>query len=133
MKQGILFVTLATALFISFSPLASWAAAPEQQGVTPNESQQKKHYEKNMQERLGKLGKQLDELKAKAAAMTAKAQKDINQDLAKAEERREAASRKLEKIRKESTATWKKFSADLDKAAEDFEKAYEKAKERFKE
>jgi gas vesicle protein len=85
-----------------------------------------------MQERLGKLGKQLDELKAKAAAMTAEAQKDINQDLAKADERRAAASRKLEKIRKESGTTWEKFSTELDQAADDFENAYKKAKERFK-
>jgi len=132
MKQRMFLLTLATALFISFSPSASWAAAPEQQAATPNESQEKKHYEKNMQERLGKLGKQLDELKAKAAAMTESARKDINQDLAKAEEGREAASQKLEKIRKESVATWGKFSTELDQAADDFENAYKKAKERFK-
>jgi len=132
MKQRMFLLIMATALFISFSPLASWGAASEQQAATPNESQQKKHYEKNMQERLGKLGKQLDELKAKAAAMTAEAQKDINQDLAKADERREAASRKLEKIRKESVTTWEKFSTELDQAADDFENAYKKAKERFK-
>jgi molecular chaperone GrpE (heat shock protein) len=117
---------------MSFNPLTPWAAATEQ-AATPNESQEKKHYEKNMQERLGKLGKQLDELKAKAAAMTEQARKDINQDLAKAEEKREAASRKLEKMRKESVARWKKFSADLDNAADDFENAFKKAKDRFKE
>jgi DNA anti-recombination protein RmuC len=132
MKQRMFLLIMATALFISFSPLVSWGAASEQQAATPNESQQKKHYEKNMQERLGKLGKQLDELKAKAAAMTAEAQKDINQDLAKADERRAAASRKLEKIRKESGTTWEKFSTELDQAADDFENAYKKAKERFK-
>ena len=133
MKQRMLLLTLATALFISFSPLVSWGAASEQQAATPNESQQKKHYEKNMQERLGKLGKQLDELKAKAAAMTEQARKDINRDLAAVEKKRESASRKLEATRKESAATWKKFSADLDQAADDFENAYKKAKERFKE
>jgi flagellar hook-basal body complex protein FliE len=133
MKQRMLLLTLATALFISFSPSATWAAAPEQQAATPNESQEKKHYEKSMQERLGKLGKQLDELKAKAAAMTEQARKDINQDLAAVEKKRESASRKLEATRKESAATWKKFSAELDQAADDFENAYKKAKERFKE
>jgi flagellar hook-basal body complex protein FliE len=133
MKQRILLLTLATMLFISLSPLASWGAAPEQQAATQDESQQKKHYEKNMQERLGKLGKQVDELKAKAAAMTEQARKDIKQDLAEVEKKRESASRKLETMRKESATAWEKFSAELDKAADDFENAFKKAKERFKE
>jgi F0F1-type ATP synthase membrane subunit b/b' len=133
MKQRILVLTLAIVFFVWFSPWASWGAAPEQRAATQDDSQQKRHYEKNMQERLGKLGKELDELKTKAAAMTEQARKNINQDLAEVEKKKETASRKLEKMRKESTATWKKFSADLDKAADDFEKAYEKAKERFKE
>jgi Skp family chaperone for outer membrane proteins len=133
MKQRTLLLALAAVLFVSFGHSATWAVAPEPQAATQDESQQKRHYEKNMEERLRKLGKELDELKAKTAAMKEQARKDINQDLANAEKRRDAASRKLEEIQKESVARWKKFSADLDKATDDFEKAYQKAKERFKE
>lgn len=133
MQRRTILLTLTTLFFISFSPLPSLMAAAEQQAATPNESQQKRQYEKAMEERLRKLGKQLDELKAKAAGMTEEARKDFNQYLVEAKKEQKSASRKLKEMRKESGTEWKKFSTELDKAAADLEKAYEKTKARFKE
>ena len=76
MKQ-FMFLMAAMLLFAA-GPLRSHAAEKEHQTTAPEASQQKEQYEKNMEERLKKLGRQLDELKAKAAAMTEQARKDLN-------------------------------------------------------
>ncbi|MGE5172394.1 MAG: hypothetical protein ACM3MD_01040 [Betaproteobacteria bacterium] len=131
MKQFTFF--LAAILIIATYPLRSYAAEREHPTAAPDTSQQKEQYEKNMEERLKKLGRQLDELKAKAAYMTEQARKDINSYMAEAEKKQKAASRKLDEIRKESVKKWKKFTAEMDAAMDDFERAYEKAKSRFKE
>lgn len=124
---------LTALLFISISPLLTYAVEKQQQATTPATSQHREQYEKTMEERLGKLGKQLDELRAKAAAMTEQARKDLDRQLAEAEKKQKAASRKLEEIRKTSEKEWKKFTAEMNEAADELEKAYEKAKSGFKE
>ncbi len=131
MKQFTFF--LAAMFLIAAGPLQSYAAEKEHQPAAPQTSRQKEQYEKSMEERLKKLGRQLDELRAKAAAMTEQARKDVNSYLAEAEKKQKAASRKLDKLRKESVKKWKKFTSEMDAAMDDFERAYEKAKSRFKE
>ena len=124
---------LTALLFIGISPLLAYAVEKQQQASTPAASQHREQYEKTMEERLGKLGKQLDELRAKAAAMTEQARKDVDRQLAEAEKKQKAASRKLEEIRKKTEKEWKEFTTDMNEAADELEKAYEKAKSGFKE
>jgi biopolymer transport protein ExbB/TolQ len=125
---------LLTVLFlIVISPVLSSAAETAQQSKTADPAQQKEEYEKSMEERLRILGKQLDELKAKAAARTEEARKDLNRYIKDADKKEEAASRKLEETRKASVKMWKKFVSDMDAAADDFETAYKRAEQRFKE
>ncbi|HUL00907.1 MAG TPA: hypothetical protein VLX29_08640 [Nitrospirota bacterium] len=130
MQKRMLLIVL-TMLFISSNPLSSLVAATGQQTSTQDELQQKKQYEHTMEERLGKLGRQLDELKAKAAVKTEEARKEMKKYLVEAEKKQKKASRELEKLRKASVAGWKKISAKMDKAADEFEDAYEKAKSRM--
>lgn len=126
---------LTTLFFITISPLLSYGIEmqQQQQATTPATSQHKDQYEKTMEERLRKLGKQLDELKSKAAAMTKQARKELNHQLAEAEIKQKTASRKLKEIRKKSEKEWKKFTTAMNEAADDLEKAYERAKSHFKE
>ncbi len=131
MKQFMFF--FAVMLLFVAGPLWSHAAEKEHQPAAPEASQQKDQYEKNMEERLKKFGRQLDELQAKAAAMTEQARKDLNSYLSEAEKKQKAATRKLDEIRKASVKKWKKFTSEMDAAMDDFERAYEKAKSRFKE
>jgi F0F1-type ATP synthase membrane subunit b/b' len=131
MKRTLYIITIL--LFTALSPFLSFAAEKDKATAAPEISQQREHYEKTMEERLAKLGKQLDELKAKAATMTDGARKEIKQQLAEAEKKQKAASRKLEAMRKKSAAQWKKFSTEMDEAWGEFVKAYEKAKAHFKE
>jgi hypothetical protein len=114
------------ALLLLASPLSLFAAAevPTQKAA---ETGDKEQYEKSMQERLGKLGAKLDELKKKADADSARAEKQLKAHLAEAEKKRQIAAKKLEELGQASRDSWKKFSAEMDKAAKEFERAYEQA------
>jgi TolA-binding protein len=108
------------------------AAGDAKGSASVEASQQKKQYEKGMEERLKKLGRELDELNARAATMTEQAKTDINRGIAEARAKQKAASAKLEEMRKRSEKKWKKFMSETDAAMDEFEKAYERAKAHFK-
>jgi Skp family chaperone for outer membrane proteins len=129
MKPTILILTMT--LLIVAGPLTSYSAENER-AASAQLSQEKEKYERTMEERLSKLGKELDEMKTRASAMSEQARKDMKRYLADAERKQKAASRKLQEIRKESGEKWKKFVDEMDAAADDFAKAYERAKSHFK-
>lgn len=127
MNRAILFA--AALLLVNGTTGSNLAVAQERQATAPAASQQKEQYEKGMEERLGRLGKELDELKTKADV---KARDEMSQLLKEAEKKQDAASRKLEEMRRASEEKWRKFSSDMNKAADDFEQAFDRAKSRFK-
>jgi hypothetical protein len=124
---------IAVALLLAAAPWRVYAAGEAKGATSPEAAQQKEQYEKGMEERLKKLGRELDELNAKAAAMTEQAKEDINRGIAEARTKQKAASAKLEEMRKKSVKKWKKFVSETDAAMDEFEKAYERAKAHFKE
>jgi len=122
------------AALLNTAVMHSLSAAQEgQQATSPDTPQQKEQFEKSIEERLRTLGKQLDELKAKAATMTDQVKKDMKEDLNAAEKKRKIASQKMAQMRKETERKWNKFSKEMNEATNDFERAYEKAKSHFKE
>jgi predicted metal-dependent phosphoesterase TrpH len=124
---------IAVLLLLAAAPWRAYAEGEAQSTALPETAQQKEQYEKSMEERLKKLGRGLDELNAKAAAMTAQAKRDMNQRIAEAKTKQKAASAKLEEMRKKSENKWKKFASETDAAMDEFEKAFERAKAHFKE
>ncbi len=122
-----------TALLLCLAWSPSAARAADAGGEAPETAQQKAEYEKGMQEKLEKLGKKLDELKARAATGTEAARKEMKELLAEASKKQERALGKLEEMRKTSEKKWKTFRTEVNGAWGDFEKAYERAKSRFKE
>ena len=122
---------LMTLLFATISPLMSYGVE-KQQAAAPATSENRKQYENSMEERLKRIGKQLDELQVETGRMAEQANKEMNKQLKEANKKGEAASRELEELRKKSNEEWKKFTDGMNKAADDFEKAYENAKSRFK-
>lgn len=122
---------LTALLVILVNPLSLIAAEKEQITTAPQTAQEREQYENGMQERLGKLGKQLDELKARAASKSEQAGEKMKGYLSEADKKQKAAALKLEEMKHASKDKWGKFSSELDKAAKDFEHAYEKAKSRF--
>jgi hypothetical protein len=123
---------IAGVLLLAVAPWRSYAAGEPAGAASPEPAQQKEQYEKSMQERLKKLGKELDELNARAAAMTEQAKTDVNRGIAEAKAKQKDASEKLEEMQKKSVKTWKKFVSETDSAMDEFEKAFERAKTDFK-
>ncbi len=127
-------IVLATVLLV-LSALLPLASMPAEQISDPakQEEQKKEQYEKSMEERFRKLGKSLDELKARAAVTAEQARKDMDRHLADAEKKRKIAAGKLEEMRAEGKKKWSTFTRELNSAMDEFEKAYERAKAHFKE
>ena len=130
--KRLIFPLIAVTFVLFMTPLRP-VAAEKPQATSSETAQQKDQYRKSMEERLAKIGKDLDELKAKAEAMTDKSRKELDRYLADAEKKRKAAAQKLDKMETESAQKWKKFTREMDAAANDFEKAFERAKSHFKE
>jgi archaellum component FlaC len=130
MKMINLFIALM--LLLTAVSLSALAAEQTPGTKTPASVQQKEHYEKSMEERLRKIGKELDELKTKAADMTEEARKEMNQNIEEVEMKQKLASRKLEEMRKESQKEWKKVADEMNAAMNELEAAYEKTKSHMK-
>ncbi len=124
---------IAVLVLLAAAPWGAYGTGEAKGATSPKSAQQKEQYEKGMEERLKKLGRELDELSAKAAAMTEQARIDLNRRIAEARAKQKAASAKLEEMRKKSEKKWKKFISETDAAMDEFEKAYERAKAHFKE
>jgi hypothetical protein len=105
------FLSLAMLFLISSSPLPAFSVEQERPATAPTAMQKREQFEKSMEECLGRLGQQLDELKAKAAEKKAQARVEMKQFLSEAEKKQGAASRKLEEMRKASKNKWQKFSS----------------------
>lgn len=130
MKRINLFIALM--LLLTAVPLSALAAEQTPGTKAPEPVQQKEQYEKSMEERLRIIGKELDELKTKAADMTEEARKEVNQQIEEVEMKQKLASRKLEEIRKESQKEWKKVAGEMNAAMNELEAAYEKMKSHMK-
>jgi DNA anti-recombination protein RmuC len=130
MKEARLFIALM--LLLAAAPLSALTTEKTPGTKAPETAQQKKQYEKSMEERLRKIGRELDELKGKAANMTEEARKEMNRYLEDAEKKQKAASRKLEEMRRESQKKWKEFTDEMDAAMDELDKAYAKAKAHLK-
>ena len=125
MKRIMLSLTML--LVILAGSLSLPVAGEEQQTGRSKAAQEKEEYERSMKERLGKLGERLDELKKKADAEKEHVEVKMKENLAEAEKKRQVAVRKLEELRRESKDSWEKFSIEAEKAAKDFEQAFDRA------
>lgn len=134
MRSTPVFLALILTLFISgMNAAAAGAEEKSSMPATAVEPEQKQKYEKTMQERLRNVGKQLDELKAKAGTKADKAREEINQYFSEADKKGEAAANELQSLRKATNEKWEQVKPTLNKAVDDFEKAIEKAKAKLRE
>ena len=124
---------LATSILVVVGPSTSRATDESRQATASVSSRDREQYERSMEERLRKLGRELDELRAKVAAAAERTGKEAKEQLAEAEQKEKAASRQLEKLRKESAKGWKKLSTEVNESVADLERACQKVKSHFKE
>jgi len=121
MKRILLSLTLL--LFILAGPLSLPVDGEEPPAGRAKPTFDREAYEKSMQELLGKLGVQLDELKKKAEAGTEQAETKMKAELAEIEKARQEAVRKFEELEHASKDSWEKFSAEAEKGVKDLERA----------
>ena len=119
-------ILIALALLLSVWP-AALQAAQEQQAGTTESARDREQFEQSMKERLGKLGARLDELKKDADARSTQVERNLKGHLADAEQKRHAAEQKLKELGTASRDSWRKFSAEMERAAKDFEQSFERA------
>lgn len=108
MKRISLFIALM--LLLSSVPLSALAAEQTSGTKTREPVKQKEQYEKSMEERLRKIGKELDKLRTNTADMNEEAREETNQHIEEVEMKQKLASGKLEEMRMESQKEWKKVA-----------------------
>ncbi len=128
MKISFLCICLISILSLpAFSPAADAGATAANHGSAQNDQ-----YERSMEERFRKLGKNLDELQAQARALAEQARREAERSLADAEQKRKEAGRKLDEMRTEGKKRWDTFTNEMNVVMDEFEKAYERARERVR-
>ncbi len=136
MKNRILLIA-AMLLLVAAAGRTGAATGGGSGAAQPSAAQEKDQYQKSMEERFRKIGKDLDGLaakvSAKASTMSKETKTDLDRGIADAKAKEKDASAKLDQMRKKSVKSWKKFVSETDAAMNEFEKAYERAKAHYKE
>jgi hypothetical protein len=127
------FIAVLAVVLMSAIPVKAFSEEKTRSSASSAVVSEKEQHERSAEDRLRMIGKRLDELKARTAAASDHARKDMKVLIADAEKKQQAAAKKLNEMRRESSAAWKKVSSEMDRLADEFEQAYEKAKSRFKE
>jgi ElaB/YqjD/DUF883 family membrane-anchored ribosome-binding protein len=83
-----------------------------------------------MEERFRKLGKELDELKAKIEPMAEEARREMEQYKGKAQKGQKEATARLEELRTVMKKKWKEISDEMNAAIAEFEKEFERGEPR---
>ena len=93
--------------------------------------QEKEAFQNKLESKISEYDQNLDELKAKAQAMSADAQTEINQKIATLEAQKDALSKKAEELKATSADAWKEMSIGIDKALDELETSYQEAVSQF--
>jgi chromosome segregation ATPase len=125
MKRGLfLMVTFLLALFL--------AACNTNEG---NQPQTKEDYQAEIQARLDELKQQIEDLNAEGRPGDDEIgnSDDFNQTLQNLQAQADEAAKELEKFSAASAAAWEDFKPGLERALDELEKAYQKARTNFEE
>lgn len=121
MKRFLIAVVIA--VFVAGSHLAYSAAADD----TPGKKEQAEKSDKNMEERLKMVGRQLDQLQVVVSKKAQQIEKDLKRSVQDAKKKNKDVSAKLEQAMKESVSAWKKFSTEFSEEVNKIEKALDNA------
>jgi DNA repair exonuclease SbcCD ATPase subunit len=105
---------------------------------SPPENSQKK-FTAQMEELQRKIEKleesytrKLDEMQTKFDEQMARAREEYNESMAALKEKKDKANQELAELKSAPGATWEKARTKMEKTAEDLQRAYERARSRFK-
>lgn len=119
---GILVMTTALPAAVS---AADWVNIPGEKGREKDRSEKSE----SMEERFRKLGKELDELKAKIGPMVKEAEKEMEQYKGEARKKQKEAAARLEELQRLVEKKWQEFSAEMNDAIAEFRKEFERGGE----
>jgi DNA repair exonuclease SbcCD ATPase subunit len=94
--------------------------------------QQKEYYVKRIETKITEYDEKLDELKKKAAMMTAEAQEELNEKIAKLQTQQKTVINQLEDMKSASGGAWHDLKDGLDSSIDEMDKSFKKALSRFK-
>jgi len=128
-------LTYSVILAILLSP----ACSTGQKAPAPNESheaeaakRERQQYQEKIEAKLRELDQEIDALKAKTAKQGKAAGKQLNQQMAELDQKREVAHQELEKLKNSSQEAWQDMKAGIDAAMDDLGTAYKRAASHFK-
>lgn len=104
----------------------------------PPENSQKKFTAQieELQRKIDKLKesytRKLDEMQTKFDEQMARAYQEYHESMAALKQKQDKANKDLAELKSATGATWEKARTKMEKTAEDLQKAYERAKSRFK-
>jgi restriction endonuclease S subunit len=89
-------------------------------------------YQDNIEAKLRDLDQQIDALKVKIGKQKKVDRKQLEQEMAELDRKREAAHQDFEKLKNSSQEAWRDMKVGIEAAMEDLETAYEQAASHFK-
>jgi uncharacterized protein HemX len=131
-KSGALLLASALILALSICGIGRVSAQQQSKERRGAKTESKEEYEKKIQAKLDKLDRQIEALKAKAAAEGAQAQRQLKTQLKELDRQHQAAARQLDEVRAEGEETWQKMKPKVDAALDELEKAYQKVASYFR-
>jgi hypothetical protein len=94
--------------------------------------QQKDEYQRRLEALTRELDERIDDLRDRAEAVGAEARKEYAQEIEELRQRREAVRQRLARVKSASAEAWEDIKSGVSAALEDLQKAYERARSRFK-
>ncbi len=101
-------------------------------GRIEGSNQQRKDYQKEIENELRNLDREIASLKAKAPKEGREVQSNLSKHLTELDEKREVVQQKFENLKNSSQRAWRDMKPDLNAAIKDLERAYKRAVADFK-
>ena len=94
--------------------------------------EKKDEYQKQLEEKLHKYNKDIEELKSKSKDLKKKAKADFERAIQELKEKKDTAGKKLEELKAAGDKAWEDAKKDTDRAMDELSEAIDKAVSRFK-
>jgi TolA-binding protein len=93
--------------------------------------QKKQEYQKQIEDELSDLDRQIEKLKAQANEAQAEARAKLQAEIAGLEQKKAAARKELDRVKAASAEAWEDMKEGVNAAMENLRKAYQQARTRF--
>jgi len=96
------------------------------------ENESRENFRRSMEERLAKIGREIDQLKVEAEKATGRLRSRLDEDLKTLGQRRDELEKELKKMSDSTGRAWNQMKENLEKAFAELKKGFENAREELK-